>query len=99
MMIINVSIPLVTGAAFIGVLIYYHLVFLVPATCLIFYGLALVNGSKFTLPDIRTLGLLEILLGLTACFLPGYGLLMWAIGFGVLHIIYGLAIRQKYDRV
>ena len=68
-----------------------------PAT-LIFYGLALVNASKYTLRDIKYLGMLEIGLGLIASFYIGYGLIVWAIGFGVLHIIYGLAMYFKYDK-
>lgn len=97
LMLINFSIPLITGAAFIVVMVHYQLIFLIPASCMIFYGLALVNGSKYTLHDIRVLGLFEIILGLAACVIPQYGILLWAMGFGILHIIYGLLIRRKYD--
>ena len=63
---------------------------------LIFYGLALVNASKYTLTEIRSLGLIEIILGLIAFQFIGYGLLFWSIGFGLLHILYGLAMHIKY---
>jgi hypothetical protein len=63
-----------------------------------FYGLALVSASNFTFADVKYLGLCEILLGLIAACVPGYGLLFWAIGFGVLHIIYGARIYLKYDK-
>jgi len=69
---------------------------LAPCT-LIFYGLALVNGSKFTLRDVETLGILQILLGLLGVFYPGFGLEIWALGFGFLHIFYGLWMYWKYD--
>jgi len=63
---------------------------------LIFYGMALVNVSKYTLNEIRSLGLIEILLGLLSLQLVGYGLIIWSIGFGVLHIVYGFIIKMKY---
>jgi hypothetical protein len=90
--------PLVTGGLLILILIsrsYYGII--TPAT-LIFYGLALVSASNFTFADVKYLGLLEIALGLIAACFPGYGLLFWAIGFGVLHIIYGSMMYLKYDR-
>lgn len=93
----NLAIPLVTGAAFCSVLLYYNLFGLVAPTTLIFYGLALLNASKFTLDEIRWLGISEIALGLIGCFFIGYGLLFWAIGFGVLHIGYGLFMVYRYE--
>jgi hypothetical protein len=72
-------------------------VMLAPAT-LIFYGLALINGSKYTLRDVYYLGLCEVALGIAGSFLLGYGLLIWAIGFGLLHIIYGTVMYYKYER-
>ncbi|MGZ3836214.1 MAG: hypothetical protein ACXVB0_22045, partial [Mucilaginibacter sp.] len=71
---------------------------LISATSLIFYGLSLVSASNFTFTDVKYLGLCEILLGLIAACLPGYGLLFWALGFGVLHIIYGGMMYLKYDK-
>ena len=71
---------------------------LVAPGTLLFYGLALLNGSKYTLDDVRWLGLSEIALGLLAAFFVGYGLEFWAIGFGFLHIFYGLRMYNKYER-
>lgn len=68
-----------------------------PAT-LIFYGLALLNASKYTVRDLEYLGILEVILGLVSLFLTGYNLLVWAFGFGVLHIIYGTLMYFKYER-
>jgi hypothetical protein len=64
---------------------------------LIFYGLALVNGAKFTRQEIFYLGLSEISLGILAALFPGTGLVFWALGFGVLHIIYGSVMYFRYD--
>jgi hypothetical protein len=89
--------PLATGGVFCLALLYWGLVGLLAPATLVFYGLALVNGSKYTLRDVASLGLLEITLGLAGMFSPGYGLELWAIGFGVLHILYGAWMYYKYD--
>jgi hypothetical protein len=94
---INLVIPLLTGGVFVlGLLAHDDWRYVAPAT-LIFYGLALVNASKFTLSDVRYLGFLEIILGLINMWYIGYGLYFWAAGFGVLHIIYGLIMWWKYE--
>ncbi len=97
-LLINLLIPLVTGGLFCLVLLYHGLAGLVAPATLLFYGLALINASKYTLNDIRYLGFCEILLGLTATLFMGYGLLFWAAGFGVLHIVYGTVMYFKYER-
>jgi predicted lysophospholipase L1 biosynthesis ABC-type transport system permease subunit len=97
-LLINILIPLATGGLFCLVLLYHGLIaFVAPAT-LVFYGLALLNASKYTLNDIRYLGICEIILGLTGSVFLGYGLILWAVGFGVLHIIYGAVMYYKYER-
>lgn len=94
----NMLIPLVAGGVFmLSMLQYDEWRYIAPA-CLIFYGLALVNASKYTLIDIRYLGLLEIGLGLVSTQFVGYGLYFWAAGFGLLHIIYGGIMWWKYER-
>ncbi|HSU27489.1 MAG TPA: hypothetical protein VLJ68_03850, partial [Chitinophagaceae bacterium] len=94
----NMVIPLVAGAGFIaGMLRYDDWRYVAPA-CLVFYGLALVNASKYTLTDIRYLGYCEMLLGIINMLFLGYGLYFWAAGFGVLHIIYGMIMWWKYER-
>lgn len=69
---------------------------LLPPLTLLFYGLALVNSSKYTFPEIRNLGLIEIIIGLLAFQFIEYGLVFWAFGFGVILIIYGLIVQKKY---
>ncbi len=97
-LMINVLIPLVTGGLLImGMLQQNDWRFVAPL-CLIFYGLALVNGSKYTLSDIRYLGIMEIILGLVNTQFIGYGLYFWAFGFGVLHMVYGFVMWWKYER-
>ena len=94
----NTAIPLVAGGLFIlGMLQHNEWRFVAPA-CLVFYGLALVNASKYTLTDIRYLGFCEIAVGLINMQWIGYGLVFWAFGFGVLHIVYGILMWWKYER-
>ena len=77
------------------VLLLHGFLGLVAPACLLFYGLALLHTSKYTLPDIRYLAFSEISLGLLGTFFIGYGLLFWAIGFGLFHILYGTRMYQK----
>ncbi len=97
-LLINLIIPLVTGGLFCLILLYRGDIGLVAPATLIFYGLALFNASKYTLNDIRYLGICEIILGLISTFYTGYGLYFWALGFGVLHIMYGAVMYFKYER-
>lgn len=94
----SLLIPLATGGILCLIFMARGYVSVIAPLTLIFYGLALVNGSKYTLNDIRTLGLLQIGLGLLAAVFLGYGLLFWALGFGVLHIAYGFMMYRKYER-
>jgi len=97
-LMINMLIPLMTGGLFILALYQYNEWMFIAPACLIFYGLALVNASKYTLTDVRYLGLFQILLGLINTQFVGYGLYFWALGFGVMHIIYGFVMWWKYEK-
>jgi hypothetical protein len=98
-LLFNFCIPLFTGGLFAVLLLrngYYGLI--APIT-LIFYGLACVQASKYTLRDVFYLGVCNILLGLLALEFFGYGLYFWMLGFGVMHVIYGGIMYWKYDRI
>lgn len=95
---VSLVIPLLIGGVFAFALVSNGMVKLVPATTLVFYGLALINTSQHTYRDVYYLGLCEVVLGLLALFVSGYSLLFWVIGFGVLHIVYGISMYYKYDR-
>jgi len=97
-LVINLLVPLVTGSIFLMFLAFYGYYALVAPAFLIFYGLALIQASPNLYDEIRYLGYLEIALGLISAALPGFGLIFWAIGFGLLHIIYGAMMFKKYDR-
>ncbi|RFZ92119.1 hypothetical protein D0C36_11785 [Mucilaginibacter conchicola] len=94
----NMCVPLFTGGALILILIWRGYFGVVAPASLIFYGLALISASSITFKDIHYLGISDILLGLLAAIMPGYGLIFWVIGFGLLHIVYGSIMYFKYDR-
>ena len=94
----HLFLPLCIGGLFGLICLYKGWFVLVGPITLIFYGMSLINASKFTFGDIQYLGIMECLLGLASLFNIGYGLLFWAIGFGVLHIVYGIIIHYKYER-
>jgi hypothetical protein len=95
-LIINLLIPLATGGILCLIMLLKGFIgFTVPFT-LIFYGMALVNASKYTFSEIRSLGIMEIILGFFAVIVVQYGLVIWAFGFGILHIVYGIYMQRKY---
>jgi len=94
----SLAIPLMTGGIFVLIALYNQQVYLIAPACLIFYGLALFSGGNFTFSDVKSLGIVEIILGLVCLCYPGKGLIFWAIGFGVLHIVYGSIMYFKYER-
>ena len=95
-MLFNLAIPLIAGAVFCFALVYHQMFILVAPSTLIFYGLALLNAEKYTYSDIKYLGFSEVVLGSIALFFVGYGLVFWILGFGILHIFYGLLLFKKY---
>ncbi len=97
-MLAALMIPLAAGGAFCGLLLFHALYGLIPAVMLVFYGLALLNAGNFTFSEVRYLGMIDILLGLTAGFQPALGLILWAGGFGILHIVYGILLYAKYEK-
>lgn len=97
-LVFNMSIPLLTGGAMMLIFLLRGYFGIIAPASLIFYGLALIGAGNYTFKGVQYLGINEIILGLIAALFPGYGLLFWAIGFGVLHIIYGAVMHFKYEK-
>ncbi|SCX85050.1 hypothetical protein [Flavobacterium caeni] len=97
-LIVNFLIPLIAGGILALILLRDGMFAWVAPVTLIFYGLACVHASKYTLRDVRYLGLTVVVLGLLAASYRGYGVEFWALGFGVCHIVYGSIMYFKYDR-
>lgn len=97
-LLVNFCLPLAVGGVFCGILLFHKLGYLVAPAMLVFYGLSLINSSKYAFADLRTLGICELALGLTSGFRIEYGLLAWALGFGLLHVFYGGLLYYKYEK-
>jgi hypothetical protein len=97
-LVISMAIPLVSGGVLVIVFILKGLIGLIAPLTLIFYGLALYNASKFTIDEVKHLGIIQIGLGLLSSYLIEYGLIIWTIGFGVMHILYGTYMYYRYER-
>lgn len=98
LMIINLTVPLIAGGILITIFLSKELVGLIAPLTLLFYGLAMFNASKFTYNEMKYLGLIQMGLGLVSSYYIEYGLLFWAIGFGVVHIVYGIYMHLRYER-
>lgn len=97
-LMLNMLIPLTAGGIFCLLLAWHGYGAITAPATLVFYGLALYHAGQFTLVEIRYLGLSEVVLGLIGSTMLGYGLIFWVIGFGLLHIIYGIVMYLKYER-
>lgn len=97
-MSISFAIPFFTGAVLVLLLLKNQYFNLIMPICLIFYGLSCINASKYTFRDVKYLGILEVILGLILIEFTGFGLLFWSLGFGVLHVIYGIIMYVKYEK-
>ena len=97
-MLRSLMVPLLMGGLFVLGLYYHGAYGLIAPATLIFYGMALLNASKYVQVELKYLALLEMILGVIGVFAIGWGLIIWAVGFGVLHIVYGIIMWFKYDR-
>lgn len=97
LMLLNLAIPLISGGVFILIFVFKGIYEIAAPGCLIFYGLALINAAKFTRQEIFFMGLIQVSLGILAALFPSLGLLFWALGFGVIHIIYGTVMYFRYE--
>lgn len=97
-LVVSLFVPLIAGGIFCLILLYHMYDWLIMPSMLIFYGLALLNASKFTLHEIRWLGLSQLGLGLAAAFFLDQAIYFWGIGFGLMNIIYGLVMYIKHER-
>src|SRR5690606_42010057 len=97
-LLLSIAVPLVAGGVLLLLMVWHGLTGLLAPLSLIFYGLALYAAGRYTFKEIKTLGLIQVGLGLIAACFVEYGLLLWAVGFGVFHIIYGISMHFNYER-
>lgn len=97
-LLVSMLVPLVSGGLLIIIMYLRNSFGLIIPSMLIFYGLALVNAGKFTYSEVFYLGLFEIIIGLAAAVFPEFSIFLWTLGFGFLHIAYGLMLYRKYEK-
>lgn len=97
-LVVSLVIPMAAGGLLLLILMTKGLVGLLAPMSLIFYGLALLNAAKFSYDELKMLGIIQIGLGLAGTHFVEQGLLLWAIGFGLVHIIYGVYMHFNYGR-
>ena len=97
-LLIDLLVPLASGGLLILILLTQGNYGVIAPACLIFYGLALIQGGRSTFVEIKYLGLTEIVLGLASALFPSFGLIFWALGFGVMHMVYGAVMYFRYER-
>lgn len=94
----NFSLPMLAGGIVCISILMHEYYDILASVMLLFYGLALVNTSKFTYSSVAWLGYAFICLGAVDCFWAGHSLLFWTIGFGGFHILYGILFYLHYER-
>ncbi|ALU27069.1 hypothetical protein HX045_13050 [Myroides odoratimimus] len=97
-LLVRFSIPLIIAGILCLILHKYHLLQFALPTTLLFYGLALFSVQEDTVKEVKAIAALEIVLGLLAFYFLDYTLLLWAIGFGLVHLLYGIILWNKYDK-
>lgn len=97
-MLFALAAPLFAGGLVLVLLLLQGLSGLLAPMSLLFYGLAIFSASHYTYTEMRFLGLIQMGLGILSLYLLEYSLLIWALGFGLLHIVYGVYLHNRYER-
>jgi hypothetical protein len=89
--------PLLAGALLTVVFIQNGLTARLPGCWLLLYGVAITAGGTLSVKVVPIMGVLFMALGAIAFAAPaGYGDGFMAVGFGGLHIVFGLIIARNY---
>ena len=89
------AVPMVVGGLLCLAMLMQGHYGLTSTFMLVFYGLALLNASHYTSRSIALLGYCELVLGVVDCFVVSHAILFWFLGFGLLHIVFGIYFILK----
>jgi hypothetical protein len=88
--------PLIAAAVLTFVLWRGGFFVAMPAMWLLLYGTSFVSSGAFSIRVIPVMGLLFMLIGLSAAVIPESGNLLMGLGFGGLHFGFGYVIARSY---
>lgn len=97
-LLMHMGVPLVSGGLLILILMIKGLIGLILPLTLLFYGIALYNAGISTIFEVKLMGIIQIFLGLMSLLFIPFSILFWALGFGVIHIVYGIYMHFRYER-
>jgi hypothetical protein len=94
---LSLSPPLFTGALLTVMVWEVKRPDLLPGLWLLLYGTGVVTAGAFSVRIVPVMGLCFMALGTIAYFIPYvWGNYLLALGFGGLHIIFGIFIARKH---
>ncbi len=89
--------PILVGALLTAAIYRSGTVTLLPGVWLLLYGTGVITGGAFSVRIVPVMGACFVLLGAVTIFSPAaWGDAMMALGFGLLHIGFGLAIAWRH---
>lgn len=88
----------VLGAVYLLILFFQEKYDTIVELMLVFYGMALLNGSKYTFDQVKLLAYIQIALGLACSFFDSYDFWFWVAGFGLVNLIYGGIMYFGYGK-
>jgi hypothetical protein len=88
--------PLIAGAILTVALYFAGRTDMLPGTWLLLYGAGVLTGGAFSVAIVRVMGAAFMLAGAFAFLLPGWGGAFMGVGFGGLHIVFGILIARRY---
>lgn len=95
--VLALSPPLVAGLLISLVLVQGDLFELLPPVWLLLYGAGVLSAGAFSVPPVPVMGAGFMALGTVAVVAPvGWHNVILAVGFGGLHIAFGLVIARRY---
>jgi hypothetical protein len=88
--------PMAAGVILTVALYNAGLARLLPGMWLLLYGTGVLTGGAFSVPIVPVMGVSFMLAGVGALLLPAWGNGFMALGFGGLHIVFGILIARRY---